>query len=500
MRAILLCASAALVLAGCTANDNSIHRNILLPKARASVQSVDAKQRFLIAVPVTSTVEAEGPARTEPVKTSELVPGADGKPATSVTKEVISTHAGAKSTTTTSYRYCAEPSPDVFSVYANSAAANAGVEEGAAAGPLSVLFGFSGSSAEQGSTIARTQTINLLKEVMYRTCERYANGGIGPLELGVQAIRDQRLIIAALAIEQLTGAVVTKPTIIGAAGSAGTGADAAGAVVAIDKAFTEKVKADAALEKAQAKLTKADGEKKLCQPADKRPEGEEKPTEEQTKACEAAAGEVDKAKTAAAVAATRVNLLADAAKSGGPITAAMTNLLAVQGAGGIDTADTSHVKDVADVVQYIVKANYDASELELLCIKAFDPGGGRSPIGALVESCKLYFEARISEGTAKANANEDVFSAFAAASRNENRSTISRQDTIELLRRQRIDDFEKFEKSNIDQKNGRIERAKSASPSSALTIEKLKTADKNESFRIWGLLSRKIRQILSGEL
>jgi hypothetical protein len=366
------------------------------------------------------------------------------------------------------------------------------VDKGAAAGPLSLLFGFSGSSAEQGSTIARTQTINLLKEVMYRTCERYANGGIGPLELGVQAIRDQRLIIAALAIEQLTGAVMPKPTIIGAAGSAGTGADAAGAVVAIDKAFTEKVAADSALEKAEAKLAAADGDKKLCQPADKRPEGADKPTEAQTKACETATADVGKAKTAAALAKTRVDLLTDAAKSGGPISAAMTNLLAAQGSGGIDAADTDNMKDVAEVVKSIVMANYDASELELLCIKSFDPKQGTLNEN-VVKACENYFNSLIEQKRARADRLAAADQRLAAEDRTAAAIEIMRSQFIQKTAK----DFEIFWNLEKDERSRRIDIALKKSDGFADDLKRLKEEKDTDSARkIFSDLSSPVRKIL----
>ena len=492
MRAILLCAVTTMVLAGCTANDNSIHRNILIPKGKASAQSVDAKQRFLIAVPVASTVQAESPARNETVKTTEASPRIYGQSPTSVTKEVNFTYAGTRSTTTTSYRYCAEPSPDVFSLYSNSAAADAGVEKGAAAGPLSVLFGFSGSSAEQGSTIARTQTINLLKEVMYRTCERYANGGIGPLELGVQAIRDQRLIIAALAIEQLTGAIVTKPTVIGAAGSANSGADTAAAVVAMDQACNEKLAADAALEKANAKFAEADGKTFLCQP-DKRDKEAEKPTEAQTEACEAAAAEVKTAIKADADAIGRVEALKEIAKSGGPVTAAVTTLLAAQGSGGIHTVNTDNMKDVADVVKSIVMANYDASELELLCVKAFDPSQG-TPNANVVKACEEYFKALIKQKEAHAArvaADEMLLAAQA-------RSTAVRIDqlTTQLVESRQVN-FEIFWALDEGERLSRINAVQKSTKGNFQQLEKLKNpASKEQAAEFFGKLKSTVVEIL----
>lgn len=58
--------------------------------------------------------------------------------------------------------------------------------------------------AEAASTTERIQTINLLRESMYRTCERYLSGAINHESFVVQAGRDWRAMLAILAIEQLT--------------------------------------------------------------------------------------------------------------------------------------------------------------------------------------------------------------------------------------------------------------------------------------------------------
>jgi hypothetical protein len=102
------------------------------------------------------------------------------------------------------WRMCSEAAPDVFSVFAASGALEGNKDGGKA--------GFAGS--ETGATIERTQTINLLRESMYRTCERYLSGAIDKRTFIVQAARDQRSMVAVLAVEQLTGAIRAKPTII----------------------------------------------------------------------------------------------------------------------------------------------------------------------------------------------------------------------------------------------------------------------------------------------
>jgi hypothetical protein len=167
---ILSMALLSFLLAGC-AELNSIHRVQSISDksdplaAEAKIVTVDAKQRHLLINPI--------------------LPG---------TGDV----SGVK------WRMCAEAAPDVFSAYAAS-----GALEGNKSGGK---FGFSGS--ETAATIERTQTVNLLRESMYRTCERYLSGAIDKTTFIVQAARDQRSMVAVLAVEQLTGAVKGNATII----------------------------------------------------------------------------------------------------------------------------------------------------------------------------------------------------------------------------------------------------------------------------------------------
>lgn len=93
-------------------------------------------------------------------------------------------------------RICAEAAPDVFSALSASGGLSLDAKAQAGRGSLSVT--------ETAASIERTQTVNLLRESLYRTCERYLSNGNSKQTLIVQAARDQRSIVATLAIEQLT--------------------------------------------------------------------------------------------------------------------------------------------------------------------------------------------------------------------------------------------------------------------------------------------------------
>ena len=106
-------------------------------------------------------------------------------------------------------RFCAEPPPDVFTALATSLGADLSL--GAGPDP-STAAKFASSISENASTVERSQTVNVLREVMYRNCERFLSGAITTDEFIVQAARDQRLIIHVLAIEQITGAARAQAT------------------------------------------------------------------------------------------------------------------------------------------------------------------------------------------------------------------------------------------------------------------------------------------------
>ena len=160
--------SISLALCGCAAL-NSIYRTSSSPSVgHGRVITVDAKQRHTLIMP-----------------------------------EVDSQTAGTK------WRVCAEAAPDVFSALASSFSAQ-GNKSG---GQLSI------ANAETAATIERTQTINMLRESFYRTCERYASGAISRTQFVIQAARDQNSMVAVLAIEQLTGALRPKSTLISGPGT-----------------------------------------------------------------------------------------------------------------------------------------------------------------------------------------------------------------------------------------------------------------------------------------
>jgi hypothetical protein len=112
-------------------------------------------------------------------------------------------------------RLCAEPSPDALSALA----ASSGVELSKAE-VLQVAA--NGSLAEGAASIGlRTQSIQLMRDAMYRLCEGYLSGAIDGVAFETLQRRFQSSMVAILAIEQLTGAVRAPAVTLGGSATAG---------------------------------------------------------------------------------------------------------------------------------------------------------------------------------------------------------------------------------------------------------------------------------------
>jgi hypothetical protein len=107
---------------------------------------------------------------------------------------------------------CTMPSPDALAAAAASGGISVDNGQGVSGGAVAAL----GESA--ASIGLRTQSIQLLRDAMFRMCEAHANGAIDDFELGIMMRRFQSSMVAILAIEQLTGAVVAPPVAVSAVG------------------------------------------------------------------------------------------------------------------------------------------------------------------------------------------------------------------------------------------------------------------------------------------
>lgn len=115
---------------------------------------------------------------------------------------------------------CSQPSPDATA--ADSLSAGLGASNGT---DQSAQAAFA-MGQTVGSLSVRTQSIQLLRDAFFRLCEAYQNGGVDDIEYGVNLRRLENTMIAILAVEQLTGAVVSGSTSNVSNGSSTTGENA----------------------------------------------------------------------------------------------------------------------------------------------------------------------------------------------------------------------------------------------------------------------------------
>jgi hypothetical protein len=230
-----------IALVGCTVPN--IHKTDEF-SADAGVQtlSIDAKQRVVIVakIPNPNSVNVASSTTTSTATSAGTSPSS-GRPK----EDLIPVT-------------CAEPSPDALSALSTSV--------GGSVQDPKVLANFAVAASESAASIGlRTQSIQLLRDGMYRSCEAYAARAIDGPEFNRQQRRYQNLMLSLLAIEQLTGAVAARQVGLGdgaAGASAGENADQAAAdVTAATNAVNDAQKALTAAQTTQA------NDQKVCKAA-----------------------------------------------------------------------------------------------------------------------------------------------------------------------------------------------------------------------------------------
>ena len=178
--------------------------------------------------------------------------------------------------------FCAEPSPDALSALSASGAIK-----------IDTPKGFSGAAqgalAEAAGSIGlRTQSIQLMRDAMYRLCEGAMNGYLGNAAFETLHRRFQNSMVAILAIEQLTGAVRAPALTLNSSASVGPPAkqiaDMTDRVIKarsdLRKAESDKTLADYELEKANTGLKTAQENHKSADDAHKKAVAENEAAEE----------------------------------------------------------------------------------------------------------------------------------------------------------------------------------------------------------------------------
>ncbi len=147
--------------------------------------------------------------------------------------------------------YCSEPSPDALAAFAASLGLGASVP-GTGAGSLA-----GGQQSSAASIGLRTQSITLMRDALFRMCEAYANGAIGPNQIATLLGRSQDLTAVILAVEQLTGAVAANQVALTGTTSASASASLLSNQSLLDAAREDETRKQAELEEAEANLTSA---------------------------------------------------------------------------------------------------------------------------------------------------------------------------------------------------------------------------------------------------
>ena len=105
-------------------------------------------------------------------------------------------------------QYCAEPSPDAMAAYAASLGLGRSLSGSDVASATSAL------SSAVANIGLRTQSIQLMRDALYRLCEAVNNDRITKSDMAMLLRRSQDLTAVVVAVEQLTGAVVAQQALL----------------------------------------------------------------------------------------------------------------------------------------------------------------------------------------------------------------------------------------------------------------------------------------------
>lgn len=317
-------------------------------------------------------------------------------------QRVIVTVPGANPDGSAFIRFCAEPSPDALSALA--AAGNGGLTAAEKAS-LQAAFSFSETASNIG---LRTQSIQLMRDAMYRICEGVASGVLTSGQFETLHRRFQNSMVAILAIEQLTG--VVKPA--GAQLSTSSGIGAAKEIAAFSenaaKAQEASIAADAdAKTKAKALTDAQDKAKAYLTTAGV---AEDALTSDQQKSYAPLKESVTKATAAKAAADTTAAAANDKlaiyqtgmnAVGGGNMATSGTATLTGGTGGPIDAAAATAI---AEAVSAIVSEELDIGFLREACATLFVAeieGRSKVPLGTgFSKTCHDYAQEDIGRTTA----------------------------------------------------------------------------------------------------
>jgi hypothetical protein len=277
---------------------------------------------------------------------------------------------------------CAEPSPDALSSLASEFALDTKVKDS-----LQATLGF--SQQEAASFVGlRTQTIQLLRDGMYRLCEGYMSGALTQPDYAWLSRRYQRNMVALLTIEQLTR-VAQAPTVAQASEGMASASRSAAAIQA-DLEEVDKVRTRLNDEK------KKIADEKVA--ADKLPETD---TAKADKLKDIQARLDDKQAAIARTDEVRTAMLDGLKSAKGVLTSGRTTVQVV--AASNDTRATLG-SDVVTAISRITTDVITQDDLPTLCFQLLDGSRGTSNGASkeLKDSCTTYLVARANQEAANA--------------------------------------------------------------------------------------------------
>lgn len=325
MNRIIQAGILAMLVSGC-ANWSSVYRDFSVDDGEGAM--VDIKQRAVIA-----------------------------------SKKTITTKLKDKETTESQVIVCAEPSPDALSAYAAELSAESSV-------PGKATVQLAAALQESSSFVGlRTQSIQLLRDSMYRLCEGYMSGALDRAQYEILVRRYQKYMVALLGIEQLTG-VVRAPTVtINTEGSA----DAARSIESLKEQISSINVKIAKLEKENKTLEEEKGKSETT--AQRKTEIE-KEIEKNVDAIDSY--RKDKTSIEKGVESAR-GLVAK-----GSATAVVSNV------GVLSARSDSHVQAVVDSVKEIVLSVVNTDDIGQLCFSYLRDQNDENV--KLTVACENYFE------------------------------------------------------------------------------------------------------------
>ncbi|MGE3228607.1 MAG: hypothetical protein AB7J30_04140 [Hyphomicrobium sp.] len=130
-------------------------------------------------------------------------------------RAIVVTHTGGKTRDRTVV--CAEPSPDAMTARAaamSGSASGEGTVPGGG-GPVKAAGNFSYESSEAAASIGlRTQTVQLLRDGLYRACEAYMNGAIDQHQYHLILANLDKSMVTLLGVDAIAGTVRAPATVV----------------------------------------------------------------------------------------------------------------------------------------------------------------------------------------------------------------------------------------------------------------------------------------------